>query len=142
MQIIMNRRQFLLLAAGTVTLTGCQTVNDSERAVLPAQDREVNAGPASQYTQDGVFANFRDQGFFLVRQGGVLEAVSSLCTHKKCKLKAEPDHSFYCPCHGSTFTPAGKVTRGPARRDLPVFTTSIDETGQLLVRVPVTWPRS
>ena len=95
----------------------------------------VNAGPAGSYAAEGVYTAFRDQGFFIIRQGEKLFALSAICTHKKCKLNAEPDRSFYCPCHGSTFDPGGRVTEGPAERDLPVLDTATNETGQLVVSV-------
>jgi Rieske Fe-S protein len=131
--MIINRRQFLLLTAGFVA--GCKSLKDGgQMAARP--DRTVSAGPVSRYTADGVYSNFRDEGFFVIRQGGKLFALSALCTHRKCKLNTEPDRSFYCKCHGSTFAPDGQVTQGPARRDLPVLTTVTDERGQLLVTVP------
>jgi len=130
--MIINRRQFLLLTAGLAA--GCQAVNEGGGSGKP--ERIVSAGPASRYATDGVYSNFRDQGFFVIRQGEKLFALSSICTHRKCKLNAEPDHSFYCKCHGSTFDPAGHVTLGPARRDLPEFSTTTDENGQLLVKLP------
>ena len=95
----------------------------------------VNAGLVSNYAADGIYNNFQDQGFFVIRKGGKLFALSAICTHRKCKLTAEPDRSFYCKCHGSTFDPCGHVTEGPATRDLPVFPASANEQGQLLVRV-------
>ena len=128
-----NRRQFLILTAGVVA--GCKTENDG--GVLTAKgERTINAGPASNFAADGVYGNFRDQGFFVIRKGEKLFALSAICTHRKCKLAAELDHSFYCKCHGSTFDPAGHVTEGPAKRDLPMFSISTDEQGQLLVKVP------
>ena len=127
----MNRKQFLLMTAAMAT--GCQT---GEPTSAPAggqhPPREVDAGPADKYAAEGVYDTFRNQGFFLVRRGGRLFALSSICTHRTCKLEAEPDHTFYCPCHGSTFDPAGHVTQGPARRDLPVYSTRT-ENGRLLV---------
>jgi len=131
-KMMINRRQFLLVTAGLVA--GCQAVNDAGTSAARVP-RLVNAGPASNYTADGVYSNFRDLGFFVIRRGGQLFALSAICTHRKCKLAVEPDHSFYCPCHGSTFDPTGHVTEGPARRDLPVLPNSVDENGQLLVRV-------
>src|SRR5215471_12520515 len=110
----MNRRKFLKLTTTT-----------------------VDAGPASEYATEGVYGNFRDQGFFLVRKGARLEALSAFCTHRKCKLTAEPNRSFYCNCHGSTFEPDGKVTAGPAKRDLPILPTAVDGRGHLLVTVGV-----
>ncbi len=132
----MNRRQFLIMAAGTGAIAGCQTVDDGGASTTPHGERVVNAGPAGKYAADGVYDGLSGLGFFIVRKGDKLLAYSAICTHKKCKLIAEPDRSFYCKCHGSTFDPAGHVTQGPARRDLPVLTTFTDETGQLFVRVP------
>jgi Rieske Fe-S protein len=127
-----NRREFLLLTAGLAT--GCQAA-DNESHSAPDSVRIVNAGPTGNYAADGVYNNFRDAGFFLVRRGDKLIALSSYCTHRKCKLVAEPDHSFYCKCHGSTFDPAGHVTQGPAKRDLPVLPAYTNEQGQLLVKI-------
>ena len=131
--MIVNRREFLLLTAAFAA--GCRSMENT--GVLPTtKERVVNAGPAGNYAADGVYVAFRNQGFFIIRRGEKLFALSSICTHRKCKLDAEPDHSFYCPCHGSTFDASGHVTEGPARRDLPVLATSVNESGQLLVRVP------
>jgi Rieske Fe-S protein len=129
----LNRRTFLLLSAGFAA--GCATpggLNSSSTG----KEKIINAGPAAQYLKDGIYTRYRDLGFFLVRRGANLFAISSICTHRRCKLAAEPDKTFYCPCHGSTFDPNGHVTEGPARRDLPVFELSTDEQGNLLVKVP------
>jgi len=125
-----NRREFLILTAGFAA--GCNSM-DNGGTVSGGRERTVNAGAASQYAGDGVYAVFRNQGFFIVRQGESLFAVSAICTHRKCKLEVEPERSFHCPCHGSTFDADGHVTHGPARRDLPVFATSVNESGELLV---------
>jgi Rieske Fe-S protein len=130
----LSRRQFLLWT--TAVLSGCKTADDGANPAASQREQIIDAGPAGAYAADGVYSRFRDQGFFLVRKNGQLFALSSTCTHKKCKLTAEPDHSFYCKCHGSTFDPDGKVTEGPARRDLPVLPTVTDEKGELLVKVP------
>jgi len=74
-----------------------------------AREKTINAGPAAKYAADGVYSRHRDMGFFIVRKGEKLFAISSYCTHRKCKLAAESDRSFYCPCHGSTFDPDGHV---------------------------------
>ena len=130
----MNRREFLLLTTAAM-VSGCQSVNDKGTSAGVPRHRVVNAGPVGLYSADGVYTAFRNQGFFIVRQGGKLLALSAICTHRKCKLNTQPNRSFYCPCHGSTFDPCGRVTQGPAKRDLPVFEISINESGQLLVEV-------
>jgi len=131
----MNRRQFLIFTAAAV-VTGCKGIGDGDGGIIIHRDHVISAGPVSNYAADGLYEGFRDQGFFVVRKGEKLCALSSFCTHRRCKLTAEPDRSFYCPCHGSTFDPNGKVTAGPARRDLPILPVITDETGQLLVTVP------
>jgi Rieske Fe-S protein len=128
-----NRRQFLVLA--TATVAGCKA------AVAPGggglrPEKVVDAGPAGDYAADGVYNRFLDRGFFVVRSGDKLFVLSSFCTHRRCKLTAEPDHSFYCKCHGSEFDPEGKVKKGPARRDLPLLHSEIDSQGRLRVTVP------
>jgi Rieske Fe-S protein len=127
--MILNRRQFLILTAGFAA--GCSSTEVENHA-----QRVINAGPARIYAADGVYDHFRDLGFFVVRKGDKLLALSAFCTHRRCKLEVEPDRSFYCPCHGSTFNPQGSVLSGPAKRDLPVLPTVVDERGDLIVTVP------
>jgi Rieske Fe-S protein len=129
----MDRRTFLIL--GATFAAGCATVPGGAR-LNAGSETTVNAGPAGQYLADGVYARFRDRGFFIVRRGANLFALSAICTHRRCKLDAQPDKTFQCPCHGSTFSADGIVTEGPARRDLPVFTVSTDAKGDLVVTLP------
>jgi nitrite reductase/ring-hydroxylating ferredoxin subunit len=124
----LSRRQFVRLslaafAVGRVSLASTARASDE-----PA----VNAGPVDDYAKDGIYDR-HSQGFFIIRRGPALLAISSTCTHRKCALTAEADRTFYCKCHGSTFDPDGKVTEGPARRNLPFFATAVSENGQLLV---------
>lgn len=131
----MNRRRFLKLTATTVTGSLSVAATDSFAA---QQGRVIDAGPASKYATEGLYGSFRDQGFFLVRKGTHLVALSAFCTHRRRKLAAEPNHSLYCNCHGSTFDLGGKVTAGPAKRDLPILPTVVDGRGHLLVTLTVT----
>ena len=114
---------------------GCASTPGGTDLSSNGQEHTVNVGPSSQYLKDAVYTRYRDVGFFIVRQGGRLFALSAICTHRKCKLDAEADKTFYCPCHDSTFNPDGHVTGGPARRDLPVYEISTNEKGELLVKI-------
>ena len=129
----LNRREFLILTGATAA---CAATDRLALADGGTAGQVIDAGPVGNFAADGVYSNFLDVGFFVIRKGGKLFALSSLCTHRKTKLKAEPDCSFYCKRHGSTFDPNGHVTEGPATRDLPVLGTSVNETGHLLVKVP------
>jgi Rieske Fe-S protein len=132
--MIISRRQFLLLTAGLAA--GCQAPRDNG-PVMATAPRLINAGPVSRYAADGVYRQFRDRGFFIIRQGDKLFALSSICTHRHCTLTAEADRSFSCHCHGSTFDPSGHVTEGPARRDLPVLPSYPNPQGDLIVQISV-----
>ena len=122
---------------GAAFAAGCATPGGMNLA-SGAPERVVNAGPAAQYLADGVYARYRDLGFFIVRRGANLFALSAICTHRHCQLNAEANRTFSCPCHGSTFDPDGRVTEGPARRNLPVFALFTDEKGDLLVKICAT----
>jgi glycine/D-amino acid oxidase-like deaminating enzyme/nitrite reductase/ring-hydroxylating ferredoxin subunit len=62
--------------------------------------------------QDGKIAICRD------RQGG-LHAVSPVCTHLACDVAWNTaEQSWDCPCHGSRFSPDGRVINGPAVSNL------------------------
>jgi len=122
-----KRRDFLILAASVLA--------GSKAEANPASERVVDVGPASNFAKDGVYAAFETQGFFIVRKGNQLLALSAFCTHRRCKLAAQSDRSFYCRCHGSTFNPDGKVTEGPAKRDLPQLSLTVNEKGNVLVKV-------
>jgi cytochrome b6-f complex iron-sulfur subunit len=129
----MKRKEFLCLTC--LAAAGCQSVQQQGASTgARVGGGTVDAGPASAYAADGVYTGFRARGFFLVRQGSRLFALSSNCTHRDCRLNAEADHSFHCPCHGSNFDPNGHVTEGPAKRDLPMFPVITDARGHVMVK--------
>ncbi|MBV8814582.1 MAG: Rieske (2Fe-2S) protein [Verrucomicrobia bacterium] len=123
-----GRRRFLALLTAGLAL-----VEDSEGS--SSGDHLIDAGPSSLYTSDGIYDKFRDHGFFLVRKNGKLVALSAYCTHRICKLTPQIDHTFACKCHGSKFSEEGKVTEGPAKRDLPVLPISATKNGHLIINV-------
>ena len=50
---------------------------------------------------------------------GSLHVVSAVCTHMQCIVHWNTaERTWDCPCHGSRFTPDGKVLEGPALADL------------------------
>lgn len=133
----MNRRDFvaLLTGAGFALCAGCMSPGGGVVTSTPREAKLIDAGPKSNYAADGVYSTFRQEGFFIITKNGKTEVLSSICTHRSCLLDEESDRSFFCPCHGSTFSPEGKVTEGPAKRDLPVLETTIGANGHLLVKV-------
>jgi Rieske Fe-S protein len=126
----MTRRNFLTFLTTSAAVAGCKSSMSTGN--LP---KTVNIGAPGNYTKDGVYGHYRNAGFFLVRDGDKLFALSSFCTHRKCKLSADVDSTFYCPCHGSTFDRNGHVTKSPARVDLPVYPIVSNERGELMVQL-------
>lgn len=141
-----DRRHFLTLTTAACALTALQGVAIADTPAAPATNatpsapagpQVIDAGPAANYANDGIYSDFRMQGFFLIRKDGNLDAVSSICTHHKQPLAGRPDCTLYCHKHGSIFGADGHVEKGPAKRDLPVFATSVDPaTGHLMVTLP------
>lgn len=141
----LTRRQFVILTVSAAA--GCGKADNgphppSPPTTLPAPasaptttaaEQVVDAGPMTDFPSDGVYDAFREQGIFVIRRNGQLFALSSICTHKGCKVRAKDDQSFLCKCHGSTFDGDGRVTKGPAKRDLPRLAVQADEYKHLLV---------
>jgi cytochrome b6-f complex iron-sulfur subunit len=71
-------------------------------------------------------ATVKEQPVILVNIGGRIRAFSGLCTHESCELGwNQRQQLIRCPCHGSGFTPDGKVKMGPATLPLPEYPTSV-----------------
>lgn len=137
----LNRREVLAAAAATAAAE-CRgqssVLGDSYSAAPPqrppaADAAVVDAGPLGDYPKDGVYDQFREQGFFVIRRNKRLFAMSSVCTHKGCKVRAQPDQSFFCRCHKSAFDPEGRVLKGPAPRDLPRLAVKLNQDEHVLV---------
>ena len=130
-------RRELLVITGTVALTGCahSAEETSEPEPVPRAQGPVDAGPLGDFRADGAYARFRaSHGFFVIREGNRIFAQSAVCTHRECLLTASGG-GFRCRCHGSTFALEGKVTRGPARRDLPRFAVERSADAHLIVHL-------
>ncbi len=139
----MDRREFVKLttsAAFGLCAGGCgQMADNADEGFAPPLGL-VDAGSATAYVADGVYGGLADRGFFIIRKGESLSALSSKCTHRNCRLKPAAGHAFRCACHGSTFDPAGHVTKGPAKRDLPMLPLKIDANGHVIVEVTALQP--
>ncbi|HEY8747890.1 MAG TPA: ubiquinol-cytochrome c reductase iron-sulfur subunit [Tepidisphaeraceae bacterium] len=99
----------------------------------PTKGEILDAGVLGDYSADDVYDKFRGDGFFIIRRGRQITALSSICTHKGCKLRVADDLSFFCKCHGSTFDRDGRVTKGPAKTDLRFLAVALDDQSHIRV---------
>jgi menaquinol-cytochrome c reductase iron-sulfur subunit len=148
-----DRRDFLVklgIGAGGVGIATQAAA--SLRSLLPNVSYD-----APTTVKVGLPADFPDgmkflpeERLFVFREGKVFHAVSAVCTHLGCTVRAEalpqPEtmevggaqtrvtHRFACPCHGSKYAGDGKVVSGPAPRPLAWFHLSVSpDDGQLVV---------
>ncbi len=130
------RRDFLGLAAAwsalvTVLFGLFGAARLPRAAVVPVPSRKFRVtlpetlAPGEPFLPPGrSVAVFRDdKGVF---------AVSRVCTHLGCLVKAEAD-GFHCPCHGSRFALNGAVTKGPAPKALAWLSVTRVAPGTYLI---------
>jgi menaquinol-cytochrome c reductase iron-sulfur subunit len=148
-----DRRDFLVklgTGAGVVALATQGAA--SLRALVPNVSYDapttVKVGPPSDYPDGLKF--LADERLFVFREGNTFHAVSAVCTHLGCTVRAEAlsrpqtktvggqplrmTHRFSCPCHGSKYEGDGINVAGPAPKPLAWFRLSLSpDDGQLVV---------
>jgi cytochrome b6-f complex iron-sulfur subunit len=148
-----DRRDFLLklgIGSGLAAL-GAQTIA-SMRSLVPNVSYDapttVKLGMPNDFPDGLKF--LPDERLFVFRAGNTFHAVSAVCTHLGCTVRAEalsqPEvktvegqslrvtHRFLCPCHGSKYGGDGSNVSGPAPKPLAWYHLSVStDDGQLVV---------
>jgi menaquinol-cytochrome c reductase iron-sulfur subunit len=148
-----DRRDFLVklgIGAGTVAI-GAQTVA-SLRSLVPNVSYDapttVKLGLPTDFPDGLKF--LPDERLFVFREGKTFHAISAVCTHLGCTVRAEAlpqpvdaevggaktrlTHRFGCPCHGSKYEGDGTNVSGPAPRPLAWYHLSVSpDDGHLVV---------
>jgi menaquinol-cytochrome c reductase iron-sulfur subunit len=153
MKMEKDRREFFvkLGIGGGITALAAQGLA-SLRSLVPNVSYDapttVKVGMPADFPDGMKF--LPDQRLFVFRDGKVFHAVSAVCTHLGCTVRAEalssPEtktvdgkplrltHRFLCPCHGSKYNGDGTNISGPAPRPLAWYHLAVaPEDGQLVV---------
>lgn len=102
--------------------------------VLSEPPSKFKVGDPSQFEDGKVNERFKAQGTWIVRNGGIIYALSTTCTHLGCTPNwLEAEQKFKCPCHGSGFKITGVNFEGPAPRPLERWALGVGDDGQLVV---------
>ena len=148
-----DRRDFLFTlgaGAGVAALTA-QTAA-SLRSLVPNVSYDspttVKLGLPADFP-DGI-KFLADERLFVFRQGQTFHAISAVCTHLGCTVRAEAlanaqtaivggsevrlTHRCLCPCHGSEYKGDGSNVAGPAPKPLAWYRLTVSpDDGQLVV---------
>jgi cytochrome b6-f complex iron-sulfur subunit len=131
-----SRRDFLGLAsAGAVILSSLTVLAGMLRITKPdvhyEESQKFKIGKPESFPV-GTIKKLEDKRVHIFSDENGLHAITSVCTHLGC-LVALSDKGFQCPCHGSKYDRDGRVTAGPAPRNLPWLEISESEDGTLVV---------
>ncbi len=134
----LNRRDFLKSSVKSVTIGGL-ILSTLDIKKLIASSSEVNSEQAkvinlADYPALGSTGGHEmiNSNTIVIRTGSnKFTALNTVCTHKKCDVEFSGD-GFECPCHGSTFSKTGKVTNGPAKKNLKSYKTTFNESENTL----------
>jgi cytochrome b6-f complex iron-sulfur subunit len=132
----LSRRDFLGLASlGAVIVSSIAALGGVLRFTKPnvhyEESRRFKIGKPESFPV-GFVKKLEDKQVFVFSDREGLHAVSSVCTHLGCLVSLN-DTGFLCPCHGSKYDQDGKVTAGPAPRNLPWLEISQDLDGTIVV---------
>jgi cytochrome b6-f complex iron-sulfur subunit len=102
--------------------------------ILTEPPNKIKVGFPDSYEDGKVVERYKDQHAWVVRDKGILYALSTTCTHLGCTPNwLEREQKFKCPCHGSGFYISGINFEGPAPRPLERWAVSVGDDGQIVV---------
>lgn len=133
-----SRRDFLIssvktITAGTIALSALdlrKLAAETENSAYSTSPKTINL---SDYPElQNVGGNTMIGKVFISKTGeNKFIAINTVCTHKKCDVDFTGE-GFECPCHGSTYSLSGKVTNGPATKNLKSYKTVYNEADNTL----------
>jgi nitrite reductase/ring-hydroxylating ferredoxin subunit len=137
----MNRREFLHVATAATCAGLCGLscasndpagVDASPSVPLAGASGPVDVGPLADYTREGPYDRFAEEGVLVIVHGARLIATSAVCTHKRATLTVKGGQ-IVCPKHGSRFGDDGVPLNGPASAPLNRYAVSVNGQGRVIV---------
>ena len=147
-----NRRDFLVRVGSTAGMCAIGYQGAAAlRSLVPNVSYDapttVKVGLPAEFPEGLKF--LPDLRLFVFREGNVFHAISAVCTHLGCTVRAEAlsqvenktvdgkplrmTHRFQCPCHGSRYAGDGTNVAGPAPQPLAWYHLEIaPDDGQLV----------
>lgn len=131
------RRRFRAAIGGSALSVGAigttvTTLRFIEPTVIYQEDKRIAVGPPEEFPVGAVAVLSNGRVFLLRTERGFI-ALSAVCTHLGCVVRADPDtRGFACPCHGSRYHGDGTVRQGPAVQALRRLALSV-ERGVLVI---------
>ena len=148
-----DRRDFLMKLGLGAGIAGIATQGvASLRSLVPNVSYDapttVKLGLPNEFPDGMKFLS--DERLFVFRDGNTFHALSAVCTHLGCTVRAEAlarveettvngqalrlTHRFMCPCHGSRYKGDGSNVSGPAPKPLAWYRLAVSpDDGQLVV---------
>ena len=142
-----DRRRFLNGAWKTLGVVliaeGVWTTYDLLNPQTAAGGGVIDAGPVSDFLEEGSVRYFLNGRFYVTSHEGGLRALYQKCPHLGCGVPfCSSSQQFECPCHGSVYNVIGEYLQGPAPRGMDRFEIQIQgdrvmvDTGALVEGPP------
>lgn len=127
----LNRRDFIKTSFKTIAIGSLALSSLDIKRLLAETSNGSEISAAAKVIKLSDYPDLANVGGYVVMGKAIVIrvaqskfiALNMVCTHKKCDLDYNGS-SFECPCHGSTFDRNGKVTSGPATKNLRSYKTS------------------
>lgn len=136
-----NRREFIgktfkTITIGALTLTALDVTNLLAKTFEPGENEKVaeKVIKLSDYpdlSSVGGYTMITSKVIVIRVSSSKFIALNITCTHKHCAVDYDGE-SFTCPCHGSEYSKYGKVTHGPAEKNLKSYKITYDESSDEL----------
>ena len=90
---------------------------------------QVTVAGSALASEGGAVLVESNAGLFLLARTGTatFSAVEAVCTHEGCTVNGADGDIYVCPCHGSRYSRAGQVVRGPATASLRRYGTTFTD---------------